>query len=883
MAGVSVTFATTAGGLSESPVVRVSRDSSRNILSTVTRVDGSGSVTVTTDTDGVAQVLLTAGTTTGTAVVTADALGFRTHIDIFFVPGPAARVQLDASPNTVNASGTSTLMATVTDANGNAVPGETVTFTLSTNTSGASLSATSATTDGNGQATMQYTAGPAAGADTLRALATSTSVAGSTSVTVTPPPSGTGAPVPSRIDLLVSSPQLGSNGAESVTLTALVRDAAHNLVSGVLVNFSADSGGIQVTNGTTGATGTATAILTTGGDQRNRTINVTATIGNISSTNTVQVSGTTLSISCASTLVLGATTRLSIFLRDSAGVTIPNQSITVSSALGNNLSAAVVKTDVTGQANVDVTARVPGDDTIQVSALGATVTATLTVSAANFVITIPAPAAQVSLNTPQAVTIHWDQAGVNQIGQTINFFATRGSFTTTLACPPVAVPTISVQTDTQGNATVNICADNAGPAVISAAANMSSGPSSQVSIEFIATTVASLVLQAASTTLGVNAPGNSTQQSVITAVVRDAQGNLVKNQTVSFSLKDVTGGQISPASAVTDSFGRASTLYTAGSVPSAKDGVVISAAVGMVQDTVTLTVAEQALFVILGTGNVVSIPSDTQYALPYSVLVTDATGNPVPNAAVELSVLPTGFYQKGFYSPFFNATGACTGFGKVLTSTACRNEDSNFNGILDSGEDFNHNGRLDPGNVATVPATVNTNATGFAFFDVVYAREFTWVEVVLEARTVVAGSEGTSLVRFFLPGAASDFNNCTVAPPGQISPYGVATTCACDERTDATCPTFSGISPVKLITANTTLPREGGTFTFNVSGGTQTSYALTTTAGTLSTLNVVFGQSFTLTLPPNPSITNLTITLTARDAVTGQQGTLTLTQLPQLP
>ena len=129
---------------------------------------------------------------------------------------------------------------------------------------------------------------------------------------------------------------------------------------------------------------------------------------------------------------------------------------------------------------------------------------------------------------------------MNQIGQTINFFATRGSFTTTLTCPTVAVPTISVQTDTQGNATVNICADNAGPAVISAAANMSSGPSSQVTIEFIATTVASLILQAASTTLGVNAPGNSTQQSVITAVVRDAQGNLVKDETVSFSLTDVS-------------------------------------------------------------------------------------------------------------------------------------------------------------------------------------------------------------------------------------------------------------------------------------------------------------------------------------------------------
>src|SRR5262249_56574239 len=97
-----------------------------------TRAGSNGSVTVTTDPNGIAQLLLTASTTAGTATVTADALGFRTHIDISFVPGPAAGVQLNASPNTVNAGGTSTLTAIVKDAIGNLVPGSSVTFTLST-------------------------------------------------------------------------------------------------------------------------------------------------------------------------------------------------------------------------------------------------------------------------------------------------------------------------------------------------------------------------------------------------------------------------------------------------------------------------------------------------------------------------------------------------------------------------------------------------------------------------------------------------------------------------------------------------------------------------------------------------------------------------------
>jgi len=769
MASVPVTFATTAGELSESPVVpSTSRARSGIDSRAATRVDSNGPVAVTTDTNGIAQILLTTGITAGIAAVTADAMGFRTHIDIFFIPGPAARVQLNPSPNTVNAGGTSKLTVTVTDINGNLIPGETVKFTFSTNTSGAALSPTSGTTDSNGQMTVQYTAGTTAGADTVRAMATSTSVAGATSITVagststpvTPPPSGTGGPVANRIDLLVSSPQLSSNGTGSVTLTALVRDAANNVLSGIPVRFAADSGGIQVTNGTTGATGTATALLTTGGDQRNRAINVTATVDNINSRNTVQITGTTLSISGANAIVLGVSTRLSILLRDSGGTGIANQPVTVISALGNPLSDTTVTTDFTGQTTVDVTGLIPGNDTLQVSGLGTTATTILLVSAANFLLTAPAPATQVPLNTPQPVAVHWDQAGVPQVGQLINFFATRGNFlaTPTAPCPPSPVqtqtPTISVLTDTQGNATVGICADNSGPAILSAAANVSSGPSSQVGIEFVATTVAPpLILQASPTTLGVNVSGGTTQQSIITAVLRDSQGNLVQNKTVSFAVQDVSGGRIAPPSAVTDSFGRASTVYVAGAVPSAQDGVLITATADGVQNTVTLTVTQQPLFVILGTGNLLTAPTSTQYSQPYSVLVNDANGNPVAGATVELNVIPIR-YEKGLYVLSFNSVNrTCVGWLKFRTiqgnlnpddaDYACDNEDVNLNGILNNpGEDHNSNDRLDPGNVAAAPRTVTTDATGFALFEVLYAKEFTWVEVELEARAFVAGSEG---------------------------------------------------------------------------------------------------------------------------------------------
>jgi hypothetical protein len=484
----------------------------------------------------------------------------------------------------------------------------------------------------------------------------------------------------------------------------------------------------------------------------------------------VAVTGTTVTLSGASALVLGQTTTLSILLRDSGGNGIPNEVVTLSSSQGNTLSAPAVTTDFNGQASVTVTATVSGTDTIEAVALGASGPFSLTVSSANFRFSTPASGAEVNLNTNQTIIVHWDEAGVNQVGQTINFLATRGTL----------IPASAI-TDSSGNATVIISSTNAGLAAITATAATSGGPSSQITIEFVATTPTSLIVQANPTSLGVNAGGSTDQQSIVTAVVRDASGNLVKNQIVSFTLTDNTSGSIFPASAITDSFGQASTVYTAGAVPSAQDGVRIDARVGGITSTVQLTVAQQSLFVTLGTGNLIQPLSDTQYAKPYSVLVSDANSNPVAGVSVELNIFPTR-YQKGVYVQLFDSiTGTFISWVKQFAPppTTCNNEDVNRNGILDTGDmDTNNNGELEPGNIAAVPITVTTDATGFAFFDVVYAREFTWAEVELEARATVAGSESSSKAKFFLPGLATDFDQEDVSPPGVVSPFGTATTCA---------------------------------------------------------------------------------------------------------
>lgn len=85
-----------------------------------------------------------------------------------------------------------------------------------------------------------------------------------------------------------------------MTLTAVARDSNGVLIKGAVVSFLVKSGDgtIQVVRGTTDETGTASALLSAGGNKRNRAIVVGATSGSVSAADvTVQVTGTRLNVS----------------------------------------------------------------------------------------------------------------------------------------------------------------------------------------------------------------------------------------------------------------------------------------------------------------------------------------------------------------------------------------------------------------------------------------------------------------------------------------------------------------------------------------------------------------------------------------------------------
>jgi hypothetical protein len=562
--------------------------------------------------------------------------------------------------------------------------------------------------------------------------------------------------------------------------------------------FSANSGSLTVTQNTTDDSGQAIATLDPGGDFTNRTITVTAAAGSLSKTVDISVTGTSLTISGENSATLGDTTTLGITLTDSGNNPIPGKPVTVSSSAGNILSATSLTTDASGQTSVDVTATQAGTDTITVSAQGVTKTKSLAISGDQFQMSTPAANADIDLGICQTVQVSWKQNGTAVNGGTVNFSATRGTLYSNSGC---TVTANSTTTNSSGVATLYIVSSNAGPSTITA--YVTNGPTTSRAVNFVATTPATIVLQASQTLIGPNDGSEATpQQSVITAVVRDAGNNLVKGKSVHFVIQnDSSGGDLTTSTAVTDELGRASTAYVSSAATTAQNGVVIRATVDntSITTTVSLTVSRSALFVRLGTGNNIDDIGETQYNKKYTVMVTDASGNAVQGAKINVSLNPEG-YAKGVYADNGNDQWAVN-----YSAASCPSEDINQNGILDLGEDknidgkpdpgkdTNNNGVLDvgeedlgdgkltPGNVVSVPSSITTGADGTFEFDVIYAQTYAnWVLVRLTASTTVAGTESSDSVVFLLPAAADDMNNTSNAPPGGNlnSPFGTSASCS---------------------------------------------------------------------------------------------------------
>jgi len=616
------------------------------------------------------------------------------------------------------------------------------------------------------------------------------------------------------IQLLASSPQLPSDqtGLETVLLTAIAQDANNNALEGVTILFNAGgdpsariaeySNELRQTN----ASGLLTATLSNGiNGATERAITVTATdpSSGVFASIVVNVVGTTISLDGPGALPVGTDPALyTTVLTDSKGNGIPGQTVTVTSALGNTIAQAVTETDSTGKLSFTMSPVNAGNDTLTVTAFNQSTTLPVAISNDQFTLahgpsaTDDIPLRPANINPCvvgvaelgcEDVTVTWAVGGVAQAGQTINFNSTRGTLSAA-----------SGVTDGNGQATVAIWSNTAGPSIVTA--SNTGGTSAALPLEFVATNPTKISVQPSPFTVGPNG------SSEIRAIVRDPNDNLVKNETVEFNIvTDDTNGFLSAASAITDSQGRATTFYTGGTSTGAPNGVEISATVAgtAVSDSVTLTVARSEFDFIIGFGRELEEVTLASVAQEWNVLVTDSSGNAQPNTPIQVS-LRSLFYYKGFLRVASGASRWDYATPENDPPIQCNDEDVNRNGILEPIEDGvgtggNGSGQMEAGNVATVVAVsldappdkpcttassgkqdadVITNNQGIARVCVIWPKNFGWwVRAQIVAKSRVAGSESSQAQGFLLPALDDEINSITKTPSNVESPFGTEQDC----------------------------------------------------------------------------------------------------------
>ncbi len=569
-----------------------------------------------------------------------------------------------------------------------------------------------------------------------------------------------------------------TGGTEAATITALVTDENNNALSDTEVVFTSSSGVLQDVSNLTDENGEVTATLKVPSDFQNQNIMVTAVAEGNSSSAFVATTGSVLDVSGPDNLVMGDQVEIVLSLTAGNDEPIANHEVSVVSQAGNTITPTVPYTGSDGRVTVLVgTER--GDDVVDISALSGTVTATHIFEVSQDLLQFAEGTVDSELPVAQdnPITVTWTSQSIPVVGGQLLFTTTAGEI----------VGESVVTTDANGQATIQLRSSSYGPAKVTVEDALDSRPTTSVDVEFIATVPASVFLDASVTRVAAN------DSSTLMATVTDANGNPVKNQLVEFTGVDLKGGQISPASARSNTQGIASVTYTAGANATETDDVEIAATVKntTISSSMFLSVVERVLNVTLGTSNLLQSQNfDTQYSVSFVVQVADGSGTPLENAVVEFSIRPLE-YVKGVMQAYPEEFVSDARWYRD-ESIVCATEDANGNRLLDEGEDLNGNGSLDPqdpallspiidnpnGAATILGGTLTTDSSGSGFFELHYPKSNAlWSTIEITAYAQALGAEAQSSFETQLSLSAVDVAESGVSPPNRVSPYGTSASC----------------------------------------------------------------------------------------------------------
>ena len=311
-------------------------DSAGNVLTGRTVTWSSSNTAAAT----VSRTGLVSGVAAGSATITAASEGQSGTAVMAVTNAPVASVTVTPLSATVSVGQTAQLTATLKDASGNVLSGRAVTWSSS--------DTTIARVSGSGVVTAVAT-----GSATI--TATSEGQSGTSSVSVTPV---------SVASVAVTPASAGVQVGQTVQLTATLKDANGNTLSGRVVTWASSNTGVaSVSNGglaTAKAAGTATITATSEGKSGTSTVTVTS----------VPVASVTVNPGSAN-LQVGQTVQLTATPKDASGNALSGRVVTWAS--GNSGVASV-------SGNGLVTAKAAGSATITATSEGQSGASAITVT-----------------------------------------------------------------------------------------------------------------------------------------------------------------------------------------------------------------------------------------------------------------------------------------------------------------------------------------------------------------------------------------------------------------------------------------------------------------------------------------------------------------------
>ncbi len=632
--GASTTTATAtvsdanANPVSGDSLVFSSTDAGEKVGAVTNHGNGTYSATITAS--------MSAGPATITATDTSVSPNVSGHETLIQTGGPASSVAVSVSPASIIANGKSTTTATakVKDAGGNPLSGQEISF--SSSDAGEKVGAVSESAAGTYVATI--TASTSAGSPTITATddSVSPSLSGHVGLTQT-------AGAAASVAVSLSPTSIIANGASTTTATATVSDANANPVSGDSLVFSSTDAGEKVGAVTNHGNGTYSATITASMSAGPATITATDTSvsPNVSGHETLiqtggPASSVAVSVSPASIIANGkSTTTATAKVKDAGGNPLSGQEISFSSsdagekvgAVSESAAGTYVAT-ITASTSAGSPTITATDDSVSPS-LSGHVGLTQTAGAAASVAVSLSPTSIIANGaSTTTATATVSDANANPVsGDSLVFSSTdagekvgavtnhgNGTYSATITASMSAGPATITATDTSVSPNVS------GHETLI----QTGGPASSVAVSV---SPASIIANGKSTTTA-------------TAKVKDAGGNPLSGQEISFSSSDAGEkvGAVSESAAGT--YVATITASTSAGSPTitATDDSVSPSLSGHVGLTQTAGAAA-SVAVSLSPTSIIANGASTTTA---TATVSDANANPVSGDSLVFSSTDAG-------------------------------------------------------------------------------------------------------------------------------------------------------------------------------------------------------------------------------------------------